>query len=63
MFDFPISGEAIYKLPNEMDPEEDMAKQSLLYHVNNYEDILVGKTPQDVILGYGLSDAEQEIDP
>lgn len=63
MFDFPISGEVIYKLPNEMDPEDDMAKQSLLYHVNNYEDILVGKTPQDVILGYGLSDDEQEIDP
>lgn len=69
MFDFPRPGEIEYALPNEVNPEVDMAKSYLLYHTpegqeNPGTDVLKAKTgaSTEKYLGYGVGEYEQEID-
>jgi hypothetical protein len=63
MFDFPVPGIELYKLPNTVDPDVDDNEHYLLYHD-------LTDTPVDGILsesggryiGYGVSEQEQDIE-
>ena len=64
MFDFPVKGEHVYVMPNEIDPEDDMALQILLYH-NPVEDedgkMENRSNGKKHYMGYGLSAETQEL--
>lgn len=65
MFDFPHAGSIEYALPNEVNPEVDMAKAYVIYNTpaDGKEDVIKGKTNgSETYLGYGVGEYEQEID-
>lgn len=65
MFDFPMPGTVEYKLPNEVNPEDDMAKTHLHYgevHGNRVPEGIIKTHQTGVSLGYGVSEEKQEID-
>ena len=59
MFDFPTVGVTEYKLPNTIDPDDDMAKTYLLYHRDGDDGILLNNV---CALSYGVNENEQIIE-
>ena len=65
MFDFPVKGEKVYVMPNEVDPEDDTALQILLYrNPGETEDGRMENRSANVkhYMGYGVSAEAQELD-
>ena len=65
MFDFPVKGDKVYVMPNEVDPEDDTALQILLYrNPGETEDGRMENRSANVkhYMGYGLSAEAQELD-
>lgn len=63
MFDFPVPGTIIYKLPNTEDPDVDENEHYLLYH--DLTDAPVDGVLQEnngLNLGYGVAEQDQEIE-
>lgn len=63
MFDFPVPGTIIYKLPNTEDPDVDENEHYLLYH--DLTDTPVDGVLQEnngLYLGYGVAEQDQEIE-
>jgi hypothetical protein len=66
MFDFPFAGTTEYILPDTVNPDDDNAKQYLIYHIPNgspEEDAIAGGTgtPGSFVLAYGVSELEQNL--
>ena len=65
MFDYPKAGTTEYHLPNPSDPSEDMIHNYLLYHGlpdNRNKEGVFQSHEDDFWIGYGVSDADQNIE-
>ena len=67
MFDYPKAGKTEYHLPNPSDPSEDMIHNYLLYHGlpgndNRNKEGVFQSHEDDFWIGYGVSDADQNIE-